>query len=308
MQSRKIILSVVVILAALLTSMCTPTTGEPDFAATLISMQLTQTAMVVPPTIAPPPTEPPQPDPTATQPAPPPPQTGSISGILAYPSEGIPPLRVVAFAPDSSSFYIETGPGQNIYSIPNLPPGEYRVVAYTLDGALSGGYSQAVPCGLNVECVDHSLIPVMVVAGQDVPNINPVDWYAPPGVFPPDPTVAQAAGSISGSLSYPSEFIPPLRIVAFEIRSGAFFYIDTAQNQTTYTISGLPPGVYQVVAYVIGMNLAGGYTQAVPCGLTAECTNHTLIPINLNPGDNLTGIDPGDWYAPPGSFPPNPVP
>jgi Tol biopolymer transport system component len=44
--------------------------------------------------------------------------------------------------------------------------------------------------------------------------------------------------------------------------------------------------------------MGGGYTQAVPCGLTAECTDHSLIPVAITPGQITSGADLCDWYDP----------
>lgn len=115
-------------------------------------------------------------------------------------------------------------------------------------------------------------------------------------------------GSIRGNLSYPSEFIPPLRVVAIHLATQEAYFVDTAENQTTYQIDNLPPGEYYVIAYTQDKLLAGGYTQMVPCGLSVECTDHSLIPVTVQAGQITSGIDPADWYAPNGTFPPNPVP
>lgn len=240
--------------------------------------------------------------------------TGSLSGHLGYPSEAIPPLRVVAFDANSDNFYyIETTYNQSSYQITGLPVGTYHVVAYTLGGGsfpagLAGGYTQAVPCGLSVNCTDHALIPIDVAGDQDTPNVSPTDWYFEENAFPPMPGPAPTVGkgSITGSLSYPSEFIPPLRVFAFQVGSQTYFFVDTLQNQSTYQIDDLPAGYYQVVAYTAG-GLAGGYSQAVPCGLSVNCTDHDLIEVPVNSGQTVTGVDPGDWYAPDGAFPPVPV-
>ncbi|MBN2386214.1 MAG: hypothetical protein JXB85_04285 [Anaerolineales bacterium] len=118
-------------------------------------------------------------------------QTGAISGMLSYPAEGIPALRVVAFsaADPNVYFYVDTVPNQGTYLIEDLPTGVYHVVAYNLNPnfALGGGYSQAVPCGLLATCTDHSLVEVIVTAGLTIENINPGDWYAPEGSFPAMP-------------------------------------------------------------------------------------------------------------------------
>jgi hypothetical protein len=261
--------------------------------------------------------------PAATQP-PPAASTGSISGQLGYPAEHIPPMKVTAFLVGAPQFYwVQTQDGQGSYQIDNLPPGTYRVIAYTIGGNgfpadLAGGYTQAVPCGLSVNCTDHSLIDFNVAAGQVTANINPTDWYAPQGTFPPPPwgqaqptlPPAVAVGSIAGSLMYPAEGIPPLAVIAFHVGGGPndYYYVTTAQNQTTYQINNLPPGTYHVVAYTIGGGLAGGYSFAVPCGLSVGCTNHALIDVTVNSAAVTSGITPGDFYAPPGTFPAYPLP
>ena len=240
--------------------------------------------------------------------------TGSLSGQLGYPSEAIPALRVVAFDVNSEYYrYIETTYNQKSYQITGLPAGTYHVVAYTLGGGsfpaeLAGGYTRATLCGLSANCSDHSLVPVEILSGQDTPNVNPNDWYFVENAFPPMPGPAPSGGtgSIVGKLSYPSEFIPPLRVFAFQVGSQTYFFVDTLENQGTYQIDGLPAGYYQVVAYTAG-GLASGYTQAVPCGLSIDCTDHTLIEVPVNIGQVATGVDPGDWYAPDGTFPPAPV-
>jgi hypothetical protein len=121
-------------------------------------------------------------------------ETGAIAGSLNYPSEGIPPLRVVAFQVDGDSWYaVEVTQGDQ-FIIKDLPPGDYFVVAYLLEknadqGGFAGGYSNFVPCGLSVDCEDHSLIPIKVEPGKVTPGILPGDWYAPEAFFPPDPTI-----------------------------------------------------------------------------------------------------------------------
>jgi hypothetical protein len=113
---------------------------------------------------------------------------GTINGSLSYPSEGIPPLKVVAFDATSQApvAFVETKAGQSTYSLP-VPFGAYYIVAYTLDGRLAGGYTTAVPCGLGVECTNHMLLPVPMLTGVAADDIDPTDWYAPEGSFPPMP-------------------------------------------------------------------------------------------------------------------------
>jgi hypothetical protein len=115
--------------------------------------------------------------------------TGGISGALNYPGSSIPPMHVVAFRYGSESYtLVTTSAGQSTYEIDGLPAGTYWVIAYTIGGngfpdQLPGGYTRAVPCGLSVNCTDHTMLDVPVQAGAVTPNVNPWDWYAPPGTF-----------------------------------------------------------------------------------------------------------------------------
>jgi hypothetical protein len=251
------------------------------------------------------------------------PGMGTITGSLSYPSSFIPPMRVAAFSlADGSVSYTDTAKNQGTYAI-NVPVGTYHVVAYPYDSSApasvgsastyGGGYTQAVPCGLNIACTDHTLISITVTENQTV-NADPGDWYAPEGSFPPMPG---EFGTITGQLSYPSSFIPPMRVVFFNQNTGQVSYVDTAKNQGTYSI-GLPAGIYTVVSYAYdaasyttpapgALTFAGGYTQSVLCGLTVACTDHTLIQVTVSVGSTITA-NPGDWYAPEGTFPPMPNP
>lgn len=129
----------------------------------------------------------------------------------------------------------------------------------------------------------------------------------------PTPTIApdaepeeQAPGTIEGTLGYPSEGIPPLEVYAFNAGDKSiYFKTKTTQNQGTYALEKVPPGTYVVVAYA-GSNYAGGYSKAVPCGLSVICTDHSLIPVEVKTGETTKGVDLKDWYAPENTFPQKP--
>jgi hypothetical protein len=128
--------------------------------------------------------------------------------------------------------------------------------------------------------------------------------------------------TITGKLSYPSEFLPPMRVVAFSLTDKKAYFVDTAKDQGEFSLN-VPAGTYYLVAYLYdgtpgktgqvdsytlgGGPFGGGYTQMVPCGLTASCEDHSLLPIAIAAGQTVNA-DPGDWYAPEGSFPPMPNP
>jgi hypothetical protein len=125
------------------------------------------------------------------------------------------------------------------------------------------------------------------------------------------PSIPGLGGAVTGTLSYPSNYIPAMAVIAF--RAGGtptdYYYAVTNEGDSSYAISGLAGGEYYIVAYSLdNPALAGGYTQAVPCGLLASCTDHSLIPVPVANGGAVGDINPQDWYAPAGSFPDYPLP
>lgn len=132
------------------------------------------------PTITPTPTAlPEQPDVVE-----PPPDRGAVAGNLCYPSSEPPPMTLyLENTTIPEHIEIEIKPGQMLYTV-DLPPGEYVAYAQTVGTELRGSYSEAVPCGLADHCLDHSLRPFRVEAGQILPHIDLCDWYTPPAIRP----------------------------------------------------------------------------------------------------------------------------
>lgn len=120
---------------------------------------------------------------------------------------------------------------------------------------------------------------------------------------PPTPTPAptqRPTGSISGKLGYPSDFIPPLRIVAFNTITGEYYWQNTVKNQTSYRFSELPAGSYHVLAYLIDNpsdSFYAAYSNFVKCGMTASCVDHNLITVEVKAGQETIDVNPVDWYA-----------
>jgi hypothetical protein len=121
--------------------------------------------------------------------------TGSIEGSIGYPSEEIPAMHIYAIALDGGgpARKVETSRAQTSFSIPNLPPGRYHVIAYPVgegDAGMTGGWTNFVTCGMTAQCLQHDLLPVTVVAGKATAGIRIEDWYANPGSFPTEATLA----------------------------------------------------------------------------------------------------------------------
>ena len=135
---------------------------------------------------------------------------------------------------------------------------------------------------------------------RNTPSPTPVSEK----VAPPVP----AKGSISGTLGYPSSFIPPLTVYAISEKDPkVYFSVKTQTNQQAFTLELVEPGTYVLVAYPEDTSeLAGGYTKAVACGLSVECKDHSLVSVSVEAGKTVSGVEIKDWYAPEGTFPKKP--
>ncbi|MFA5134514.1 MAG: hypothetical protein WC505_01865 [Patescibacteria group bacterium] len=117
-------------------------------------------------------------------------------------------------------------------------------------------------------------------------------------------------GSISGSVSYPSEMLPFMGICA-ETVDGADQYCTYELVPDGSSLSGygyelaVPPDEYYVFAHEVAAgNESVGYvdeyrayySEFVTCGLEYTCPSHKPIPVEVARNQYLQGIDPTDWY------------
>jgi hypothetical protein len=119
--------------------------------------------------------------------------------------------------------------------------------------------------------------------------------------LPSRPVQDTQHGVIEGSLGYPSESIPPLKICAENL-------VTQIQHCTEAHIKGVkyrhgvgywievPPGTYHVFASDTEKDAY--FSSAVQCGLKLGCNNHEPIAVTVSPGQTITSIDPTDWYNP----------
>ncbi|HAJ62682.1 MAG TPA: hypothetical protein DCP31_28460 [Cyanobacteria bacterium UBA8543] len=105
------------------------------------------------------------------------------------------------------------------------------------------------------------------------------------------------SGRIEGSLSFPSNYIPALKVCAKNIRNNSLSCIQTKQNQKQYKIE-VQPGTYHVYATVTiaGQKDTAYYSRAVTCGLRYGCNDHRPIAVTVRAGQVAKGINPQDWY------------
>lgn len=112
--------------------------------------------------------------------------------------------------------------------------------------------------------------------------------------------------SLSGVLNFSEADIPvlPMNVYAKNVKTGAKYQVQTTSN--TFKISPIPEGNYIVYAYStneIGeyvlpekIKLYGGFSIAVLCGLTEECTDHELKEIEIKSGQEISDIKISDWF------------
>ncbi|MEX0895332.1 MAG: hypothetical protein WDZ94_00135 [Patescibacteria group bacterium] len=117
----------------------------------------------------------------------------------------------------------------------------------------------------------------------------------------PTDSTASASGTITGSLSFPSEVIPPMIICAETLESDDEFCTeDTIENdrfeyELGYEIT-VPVGQYYVYASLPNDPYRAYYNEFVVCGLSVECESHDKLIVEVAAGEMVTDIDPQDWY------------
>lgn len=132
------------------------------------------------------------------------------------------------------------------------------------------------------------------------PTSEPTSTPLPPTDTPVPTATVQATGGVSGRLGYPSEMIPPLRVVAFNTLTGECYWQNTVLNQMNYRFEALPVGTYHVLAYLIEnptRTFYAAYSNFVTCGYLESCTDHTLVTVEVKAGMETTNVDPNDWYG-----------
>jgi hypothetical protein len=183
------------------------------------------------------------------------------------------------------------------------------------------------PGDRNVTVAAPSVSPSPTVSATVVvsPTASPT---SSPCIGPCGPTGATAVpttGAITGRFGYPSDFIPPVTVYAISVADPkVFFFVDFAGfgnppratlppgvSQPTYTITGIAPGMYYVLAYRNDGALPdpGYYSRASECVRTTPsgpCPDASLIPVTVISGQTTSAIDVISW-GPPSSGPPSPT-
>lgn len=174
------------------------------------------------------------------------------------------------------------------------------------------------------------------------PSPVPAASTQPPASPPPSPIATSTptasspasaqTGAITGRFGYPSDFIPPVTVYAISSADPRVWYsvdfpgygnpprptLPPGETEPRYTISGVAPGMYWVVAYRNdGQPLDPGfYSRQVECFRTTPsgpCPDVTLAPATVIAGQTTRFIDVITWGQSPSgqpspTLPPRPTP
>lgn len=118
---------------------------------------------------------------------------------------------------------------------------------------------------------------------------------------------AVQAATIEGRLSYPSEEIPPLVIVAYNLDTRTRHTFETPAKARRYRVD-VPAGRYYVYALSAepgATPLRGAYSTYTVCGQRSpkqmqdgKCTENRVLEVVLGANDRRADIDLDDWYLP----------
>jgi len=131
------------------------------------------------------------------------------------------------------------------------------------------------------------------------------DVLVPSIELTPITAVPLELGEVTGQICYPSEFIPPMTLYFENVGNNLVSQFDHSDGSDSYSVN-LFPGTYVAYAYRQGTNIGGSYSQAVLCGLSVNCTDHTLIEFDVLAGQTTMDIDICDYYGNPGDIPASP--
>lgn len=116
---------------------------------------------------------------------------------------------------------------------------------------------------------------------------------------PAEPAISAppATGTITGPLTFPSDYLPDdLAVCARNVETGDQF-CDADKSGATYSLA-VTAGRYTVWAQTGDMpGHRAFYSNAVTCGLDIACTDHAPVIVEVAAGQTVDAVSPGDWYA-----------
>ncbi len=125
------------------------------------------------------------------------------------------------------------------------------------------------------------------------------------------PPVARPAGwgLLSGQVTYPSEYVPPMRVCAVDAADpGRGYCVATAQDAPQFQLA-VPPGRWWLLAWPQDTGTDAGpgrHSAASACLAAAQagCDDHALRAVEVAAGEHRDALWINDWYADPHADPP----
>ncbi|MDD3721838.1 MAG: hypothetical protein PHW92_05015 [Lutibacter sp.] len=118
---------------------------------------------------------------------------------------------------------------------------------------------------------------------------------------------SSAGGTVKGTVCYPSDYIPAMNVYLKNKETSKIYSLDVKENQRPFMFKKVPEGNYIAFAYTVQeistdlnnkTSIAnGGYTHAVPCGLTVDCKDHSLLIFKVEKGKTTKNIQICDWFG-----------
>lgn len=108
------------------------------------------------------------------------------------------------------------------------------------------------------------------------------------------------AGSIEGSISFPSRLVPPMTVYAADLDSSRVRTLQLARGQTNFSVD-VPAGRYLVFLApneTGAPNIYGAYTQYSLCAAhdSGKCEDHALVEVTITPKTRRSVVAIDDWY------------
>ncbi len=108
------------------------------------------------------------------------------------------------------------------------------------------------------------------------------------------------AGSIDGSISFPSRLVPPMTVYAADIDSSRVRTLQLARGQTNFSVD-VPAGRYVVFLApneAGAPNIYGAYTRYSLCAArdSGNCEDHALVEVAITPKTRRSLVTIDDWY------------
>jgi hypothetical protein len=116
-----------------------------------------------------------------------------------------------------------------------------------------------------------------------------------------NPCAGALAGSIEGSVTFPSQLVPSMTVHASDLDTARVHTVQLARGQTNFTLE-VPPGRYFVFLAPNepgAPNIYGAYTQYSLCAsrdVDGKCEDHALIPVIVTAKAPRIAVTIDDWY------------